>query len=227
MSGQNNSVAISLHCLLSCHCASLYTSDNSQALPYLYPPMKQMKTADGSPFNLPFFGLNTPSSLYLLVYVTCSSMSTTCWWYTGITLVSQYLSYTGDQNCTQYTTYGITSARQRKIASLDLLSILLLIQDSMQFTFISARSECCLMIILLSTWDPSYFSVKLLSILLVPSLYCCISHLSLMYFLRFLPAHFSRLSRPLWISALPSHVLSAHSNLALLANILRGLYPLI
>jgi len=58
---------------------------------------------------------------------------------------------------------------RKKIASLDLLSIVLLTSISMQLVFISTRSMCFLQIKFLSTWDLSSFSVKLLSIISVPT----------------------------------------------------------
>lgn len=83
----------------------------------------------------------------------------------------------------------------------------------------------------LSTTTLSSFSTKLFSMQSVPSLSHCVGlcqpscralHLPLLNFMRSPRAHFSSLTRSVWVAALPSSVSATPPNLVSPTNVLRG-----
>lgn len=103
-------------------------------------------------------------------------------------------------------------------------------QPSMQLDTFAARAHFWLTFNL-SAMTPSSFSTKLLSIQSVPNLsYCMVLcqprcralHLPLLNFMRSPPAHFSSLTRSIWVAALPSSVSATPPNLVSPINLLRG-----
>jgi len=97
-----------------------------------------------------------------------------------------------------------------RITYLDLLAMLFLVQPRIPFAAFAAGARCWLMFNLVSTRTPKYFSVKLLFSWAAPSINQCRGlflpryrtlHVSLLNFIRLLSAHFSSLSRSLWMAA--------------------------
>ncbi|NXW18147.1 TENS3 protein, partial [Circaetus pectoralis] len=85
------------------------------------------------------------------------------------------LWYWGAQNRAQRSRCGLASAKQRgRIAPLDLLATLFLMQLRILMTAFAMRLHCWLMVSLLSTRTPRSFSAELSSNQLAPSMYWCL-----------------------------------------------------
>lgn len=95
--------------------------------------------------------------------------------------------YWGAQNWIQYCRCDLTSDERRgRIASLDLWTMLLIMQPSMKLTFFATRVHCWLMVSFLTTWTPGVFSAEPLSTWLAPSVYWCMG----LFLSRFRALHF-------------------------------------
>ena len=103
----------------------------------------------------------------------------------------------------------------KKRTPLKLLTTPLLLYPRMLLAFLATRAQCWLMIILLSTRTLRSLFPTLLSNRSVPILYwylglllprCKILYLPWFYFIKFLPAQLSSLSRSCWMAAQPSGV---------------------
>ena len=115
----------------------------------------------------------------------------------------------------------------RRITSLDLLAMLCLMQPWTPFTAFAARSHCLLMSKLMST---ASFSDKLRFSWVDSSIYRCLGlflprcrtlHFPLLNFMRLLSAHFSSLSRSLWMAAQPYGISATPPSFVPSANLLR------
>ncbi|KAK4822069.1 hypothetical protein QYF61_009330 [Mycteria americana] len=116
---------------------------------------------------------------------------------------------------------GLTRAEQRgRTPSLALLATLRVMQPRTRLAFWAASTHCRLMSSFSSTGTPKSFSAGLLSIPSSPSL-CRTLHLPLLDLMRFTQAHFSSLSRSLWMTSRPSAVSTAPLSLVSSANLLR------
>lgn len=87
----------------------------------------------------------------------------------------------------------------------------------MRFSFLAVRVHCWLMVGLLSTWTPRFFSEKLLSSQMAPAVWRSVRwffprgrtfRFPLLSFMRFLSASFSSLLRSPWMAVQPSGLLN-------------------
>jgi len=135
----------------------------------------------------------------------------------------------GPQAWMQYSRWGLTSVEQRQ-AITSLCWPPFLMQPNVRLPMWTASVHCCLFSSFSSSrTHRSSCTMRLLSVS-SPGPYICLGlpwprcnslYFALSYLIRFLLAHFSNLSRSLWMTSLPSVVSTALLTLVSSANLLR------
>lgn len=179
---------------------TVYCQDKSGSA-FFTPPQHVFRHIDNTTLSLLFSSLNSPislrlssgvtypnpSTLFMALHWTCSSISTS-------------LSYGRTQNRTQCSTCASPERRRGEGSPLStcLLTILRLTQPAKLGAAFAASTRCCLRAYLVSTRIPGVFLAKAACQPLKRGLFlsgCRTWHFSV--FRKILPAHFSRLTRPL------------------------------
>lgn len=156
------------------------------------------------------FSRLSPSSPSLSSYERCSNPLFTlvalCW---ALYITLMPALYWGAQNWVQYCRCDLTGYERRgRITSLDLWTMLLLMQPRMKPTFSATRAHCWLMVSALTTGTPRAFSAEPLSICSAPSVYWCMG----LFLSRFRALPFPLL-RSLQMAAQPPSVSATPSSL--------------